>query len=196
MIHVPIFNKMSVQKLDAWGIIESFQYEHNHLHSYFFVLCPTAFKSKIFSTFLNNVRPEKSQDLIIEKYEVGMTKTLAIAGFKIGSFFGKMSFKDIGNKEILKNLITQGYPFLKIRNLVSGYFTTYEFNKFFTDSFLQIINKNLIRRIGQESLLKSYQLLCCFEKVFFHKKFFLVKIKQGKFLIKIFGIRIFKINLV
>ena len=192
----PIFEKMNERDLDFWGMAESFQYQHNHVHSYFFVLRPLAFKSKVFSDFINSITKEDSVNQVIEKYEIGLTRVMTKSGFKIGSFFGKMFFKDIGNKEILTRLITEGYPFLKIRNLVSGnYFTIYEFENFLSEPLLKVIRANIARRIGYKTLFNSYKILGGYSKHFFHKKLFLVRIKNGKLSIKIFGIQIFKINL-
>jgi hypothetical protein len=190
-----VFEDMSKKCLDFWGIAESFQYGHNHVHSYFFVVGSKAFKDKGFDGFLNNVKKENSIDDVIEKYEVGLTKALTERGFRVGSFFGQIFFKDISNQKILKRLISEGYPFLKIKILVLACFTADHFKDFVSDKNLKIINNNLVRRIGLDNLLRVNHIFNHFSRYLIHKKLFLIRLKYGKLFIKLFGIQILKIDL-
>jgi hypothetical protein len=191
-----VFLEMEKRSDDFWGIAESFQHGYNHLHSYFMVFRSQILQSKVFDEFLSEVKIEKSHKEIIVKYEVGLSKILVESGFKMGSLCGKTSVDDIGNKKGITFLISQkAYPFLKIKPFISGYVAPDQFIDLVEKKIFSMILNNLTRRIGASELIKSYSILKHHDRFFIHKKLFLLRFKNHYLILKLFCLKILKINL-
>ncbi len=76
-----MFRSMEQVECDFWGATDS-QGIAYHLQSYFLVFRKSVIGSEQFRHFWNGVAPQEDKDLIIKKYEVGLTQTLLGAGFK------------------------------------------------------------------------------------------------------------------
>ena len=92
-----MFNTMSPKKLDVWGLtinpegmsldngtIKS--QEFPHIQSYFVVFKPQVFKSEFFDNFITSVKKEENKELIIIKYEMGLTQLLIDNNFEYDAY--------------------------------------------------------------------------------------------------------------
>ncbi|MEI8024987.1 MAG: rhamnan synthesis F family protein [Pseudomonadota bacterium] len=79
------FRKIEGMKEDVIGLTDNYQRSH-HLQSYFLYFNRKSF-SQFMPNFLKSIKVMRDKDLIIEKYEVGLSKLLVGAGYKLGSVF-------------------------------------------------------------------------------------------------------------
>lgn len=101
-----MFNKMSPQQVDFWGItenpkgiiLENNEIKRNqplkHVQSFFVVFKPQIFNSEIFENFIQSIKHEESKDLIIINYEEGLTQLLTNNGFKYEVYCQNSKQKD------------------------------------------------------------------------------------------------------
>lgn len=153
-----IFKKMSENPCDFWGLTKNkyaFKIIKNrtkdcyipHIQSYFFVLKKKVFSSEVFENFINSVKREANKNLIIEKYEIGLTTRLESEGF-VSDFVIK-SFYKYNNPTIYKwrELYTQTeFPFVKcsLLRLQNILHTTVDgWRELFTAEQINMIEKNL-----------------------------------------------------
>lgn len=80
----PMFERMEARHLDFWGATDS-QEIHPHLQSFFVVLNWHVFQSPTFRAFMDSVTKQPNVHEVIKKYEIGLTKTLAKAGYSWGA---------------------------------------------------------------------------------------------------------------
>jgi len=70
------FAKAAAVKCDAWSVGYDYSGSHYYLQSYFFVLRKSAFTQNYVESFFRNITRQKSKDLIIKNYEMGLSKIL------------------------------------------------------------------------------------------------------------------------
>lgn len=80
-----LFAEMGKKSCDFWGITESREI-HPHLQSYFLVFRRRVVESDAFGRFWRGVRPLSRKKEVIQRYEVGLTRTLATEGFRGASY--------------------------------------------------------------------------------------------------------------
>ena len=80
----PMFERMDARHLDFWGATDSQEF-HPHLQSFFVVLSWSVFQSGTFRNFIQGVTKQPNVQQVIMKYEIGLTKTLAEAGYSWGA---------------------------------------------------------------------------------------------------------------
>jgi glycosyltransferase involved in cell wall biosynthesis/lipopolysaccharide biosynthesis protein len=80
----PMFERMDARHLDFWGATDSREF-HLHLQSFFVVLNWHVFQSPTFRNFIQGVTKQPNVQQVIMKYQVGLTKTLAGAGYSWGA---------------------------------------------------------------------------------------------------------------
>lgn len=80
-----IIDKMENKKCDFWGITEGFKI-HRHLQSYFVVYKKRVFDSSSFKDFWKNMKVLGDKDLIVERYEIGLSKLLLENGLQMATF--------------------------------------------------------------------------------------------------------------
>lgn len=80
----PMFERMEARHLDFWGATDSREF-HPHLQSFFVVLNWHVFQSQAFRTFVGGITKQPNVQQVIMKYEIGLTKTLAGAGYSWGA---------------------------------------------------------------------------------------------------------------
>lgn len=97
-----VFDKMQSIDSDFLGITDSFEINY-HLMSYFLMFKETVTKSKIFSSFWENVLflPNELKSKIILDYEIGLSQLLINHGFKAKAY---CDYKSIKNNRIDGNL--------------------------------------------------------------------------------------------
>ncbi|MBO4626180.1 MAG: DUF616 domain-containing protein [Alphaproteobacteria bacterium] len=99
------------------GAIENTQWEH-HLQSYFIGLSPEIFMTKWFAGFLDSIRPEEKNALVLH-YEAGLSKLALDNGFSFGAYTSRLpnarSFdcKDRFIPLLKKNIITKDKKWAK-----------------------------------------------------------------------------------
>lgn len=80
----PMFERMDARHLDFWGATDSQEF-HPHLQSFFVVLNWHVFQSPTFRSFMGGITKQPNVHEVIKKYEIGLTKTLAGAGYNWGA---------------------------------------------------------------------------------------------------------------
>lgn len=80
----PMFEHMETRHLDFWGATDSQEF-HPHLQSFFVVLGWHVFNSPVFRNFIEGITKQPNVQQVIMKYEIGLTKTLAGAGYSWGA---------------------------------------------------------------------------------------------------------------
>jgi rhamnosyltransferase len=125
-----IFNEMEKKEADFWGITNNVEHIDrstwprkkipSHLQSYFMCFPKKTFKKKIFQNFFKQIRDEKNVAAVIEKYEIGLSKTFKEAGMRYESYvnindrFGRFKFQLAFLAPDL--LLQAGSPFIKIKS--------------------------------------------------------------------------------
>ncbi|ACM04349.1 rhamnan synthesis F family protein [Cereibacter sphaeroides] len=119
----PMFAEMEAKGLDVWGATDSREIDY-HLQSYFVVLTRKAFSSEAFRTFISRVEKQPNVQEVIRKYEIGMSQTLAKAGFRSGAMISNKLVGVHENDPTARNLtlfplytLNRGLPLLKVKAL-------------------------------------------------------------------------------
>ena len=81
-----VFAAMAPRAVDFWGLTRSDRVEP-HLQSFFVVFRPWVVESEAFTGFWSRMIPLSDRRQVILQYEVGLTTTLAGAGFSWASFY-------------------------------------------------------------------------------------------------------------
>lgn len=119
----PMFERMDARHLDFWGATDSKQI-YPHLQSFFVVLSWHVFQSATFRNFIQSITKQPDVQQVIMKYEIGLTKTLAGAGYKWGAMVENRlegahpddpSYKNISAYP--KLAIEMGLPLVKVKAL-------------------------------------------------------------------------------
>lgn len=118
-----IFKVMQRRRLDFWGLTQNSQFS-DHLQSYFLVFGKAVFQSAVFREFIIGVTKEKSVQMVINKYEVNLTKTLSENGFLWGSFVDTNDEFVLKKTKINSNLtvfpsflVKEGGELIKVKSL-------------------------------------------------------------------------------
>ena len=182
-----VFNIINHSNWDYCGILDSMQISY-HPQSYFIIINKKAILP-VASYFSRNGLKTEFND-VINTYEVGITKYLLENNFKIGSVFNNDKCDKNLNPSYygIKELIKQGFPFIKkkiifgnyrngeIRNLSS---TGFDFRP---NSYLRIIKvtnpENLI--IDLSILKKDFSLYNNWLKLFFQAIYWRIYYKSKK----------------
>jgi lipopolysaccharide biosynthesis protein len=114
----PIFEKMSGQESDFWGMTQSHQVAR-HVQSYFVVFKRKAISHPAFVEFWHSVRATKNKWKLIKAYEVRMTAQLSAQGLNAGSLVEFAGEDEPKNPTLnyWRQTIEQGCPFLKVQLL-------------------------------------------------------------------------------
>ncbi len=80
----PMFDQMEARHLDFWGATDSHQFNY-HLQSYWMVLSRNVFSSDAFKQFIEGIKEQENVQMVIQEYELGLTKKLIEAEFKAGA---------------------------------------------------------------------------------------------------------------
>ena len=109
--------------VDFWGLVSNHSINY-HIQSYFWVVRPKVFRSKVFSNFLKNIKKEVSARDVILKYETKFTEKLQKANFICKALFEQSI--DEYPSSICQNLtrfpiwlLKQRCPLVKVKALQS-----------------------------------------------------------------------------
>lgn len=81
-----IFETMSHDECDFWGLTRSFKYS-SHLQSFFICFKKTVVRSEMFDAFWGELHPVVEKRKLIQKYEVGLSHFLRKNNFKMNHYF-------------------------------------------------------------------------------------------------------------
>jgi lipopolysaccharide biosynthesis protein len=126
-----------------------------HVQSYFMVLSRRLFSSDAFGSFLEGVEPLRDKREVVHRYELGLSRIVLEAGFRIGSHVGeRVRFADThGIFTRWKELLFEGgSPFLKVQAI-----TLYnaDFSCLHGLYPTSLIRRNLLRRLGWKGYLRA-----------------------------------------
>ena len=117
----PMFTTMDSRNHDFWGVTDSHQYSY-HLQSYFLVFSKTIVDSPVFKKFFQDIKKQDNVHEVIQKYELGLTKTLINSGFKAGAMIENNLHNIHVNDTTYSNspifpiyTIERGSPLLKVK---------------------------------------------------------------------------------
>jgi len=128
-----IFGKMINCQCDFWGITESHLINY-HLQSYFIVFKKNVINSKIFTSFWKSIEVIEDKEMLIQKYEVGLTQMLMNHNF------------------VPKSLVDSNIP---IKNIYKSYLRDISQKRF---KILRIIKFILTLRIFVRKIKKKYNI--------------------------------------
>lgn len=168
-----MFNKMREKNCDFWGATKNYctedKKDKEHVQSYFLAFRPQVFNSQIFDDFISSIQKEENKNLIIEKYEIGLSVYLKNNGFT-SDCYSQLSKKFIGAeiKGYRKLILKDKVPFIK-RSIAQKKFincayplclkkliqkeTTYNYN---------LIKQDLMCNMQSNSKIK--ELLCIYKE--------------------------------
>ncbi len=118
-----MFSEIEKSGADFWGntqnrITTGKKQKNEHIQSYFLVFREKVFNSKAFDDFMSNIKKENSKQDVIDKYEIGLSKSLQEAGFKYDAYCNLSKIKNDAQLRIYASIIKKDHsPFLK-RGLV------------------------------------------------------------------------------
>jgi hypothetical protein len=81
-----VLGSVDPRDVDFWGITESAEIAP-HLQSWFVVFERPVLRSGILHGFWRAMRPESDRYWVIRRYEIGMSRLLLTAGFRMGSYY-------------------------------------------------------------------------------------------------------------
>lgn len=125
-----ILEKGKKTKTDMWGILSDFKGES--VCSFFLVLQPSVFRTEWFLRFMKNVKAERCKDLIVLKYEAGLSALVKQHGGKLGTLLDIEQLKNTKRTDVIKDLKRRQIPFKKF-NFVpkKANWGVYDDNNFF-----------------------------------------------------------------
>lgn len=144
-----VFEEMSKRACDVWGMTLSNYTGLEHIQSYFILLKNKVFTSKPFKEFINNVKIELSSYCVIEKYEMGLTKTIKKSGFVYDSFVPACA--DALHNPIMYPLeqMKNALPLVKMK-AITGYYNKINVQELLL--FVQRANPELAKIIAQQQV--------------------------------------------
>lgn len=136
-----MFNKMSTNQCDAWGVTYGIGYA-NYLQSYFLVFRKKVIESSLFVNFFKKITTQKNKYDYITKYEVGLSSMLIKNNFvldwycKVDKSTVKKNTLKLLIKKVFKNIKEVFIPgpfgrpnlLLKIKSILSQYANPSLFN--------------------------------------------------------------------
>jgi lipopolysaccharide biosynthesis protein len=115
-----VLAEMSVSGADVWGVALSRQFEP-HIQSFFVCFEAPVVRSPLLRAFWNAVTPVANRWLVVNRYELGLSRLMRTAGFTLGSYFDlKTGSQPVeGNPMILHwdRALDGALPFVKVEVL-------------------------------------------------------------------------------
>lgn len=82
----PIISTMSERPVEVWGMTKTWRHAE-HIQSYFLYFSKPALHSQAFRQFWSDFRPAPDRTAAIMHQEVGLSRRMREAGFRLGSYF-------------------------------------------------------------------------------------------------------------
>lgn len=89
-----VLGEMRARGANYWGLTDSFDFYH-HLQSYFFVFSGDALRSHAFEDFWQSMEILDDKEEIIRRYEVGLSRSMAAAGFQFEALARSRKFSNL-----------------------------------------------------------------------------------------------------
>lgn len=162
---LPIFNWSKTLQTDFWGVIDSNQkpwfstHQNNyHIQSHFIVFnqkavlkLPVFFDKINIQDILNEKDPIKVRQIVIDKWEIGLSQFLIKQGLSCASFIDSYSYSQLYRSgkqtnvvlKLYSELIRSGFPLIKMKVITKGKLK----DIFRSESYW----KNLIRQYGNQN---------------------------------------------
>jgi len=125
-----IFYEMEKREVDFWGLTNNEKHIDRstwqrkvipkHLQSYFICFPKKTFRKKVFQRFFESIEDMENVNTVVEKYEIGLSKTLENAGLHYESYvntddrFGRFKFQVAFLAPDL--LLNAGSPLVKVKS--------------------------------------------------------------------------------
>jgi Rhamnan synthesis protein F len=100
-----MLQRMDFAQADAWGCTETWQSRY-HLQSYFLAFSPGVLASLAWRRFWSGVRSTPSKNLVIQRYEIGLSQALIRAGFAVRALWPYVALTE----DVDLPLITEEQP--------------------------------------------------------------------------------------
>lgn len=106
----PAFDDRRTAAADLWGMVLSDQATGRdrprvpHLQSWFVGMRRSLIESDWFDTFWSTVAPAPSKRDVVERYEIGMSRSAAEAGFRIAALYDATTAPRVGLREVLPHV--------------------------------------------------------------------------------------------
>ncbi len=148
-----LFEDMQNNKCDFWGITDNTDMSY-HLQSYFLVFKKNVIQSDTFKTFWEQVKVLKNKDNIIEKYEIGLTKSLLGSGFLSAVYVNfkvtntqtlQVFLKKLTPAKIINKVIAIGYGKDKLKRIGKINATHYFWKELLLSERIPFIKIELLR---------------------------------------------------
>ncbi len=145
----PLLENLESNGADLTGMTEySDKYTPTHIQSWFVGLSNKIIATDLFDTFMSDIIKEKNKAHIITKYEVGMSRRLLRAGFKMFA----LMYNSIDSVHIVYDMpvmaMNMGIPFVKKRAIsnMEGIYNLYPHvdNVSFVDDIVSNMKRNNI----------------------------------------------------
>jgi Rhamnan synthesis protein F len=143
-----VFETMEDSSCDFWGITKCYRHA-THIQSYFVCYRHQVIQSEAFRRFWDNISMIEDKLELIEKYEVGLSKSLLDAGFRMSTFLrlsASQYLRAIPRTMAFK-LKTEGNlnPYKFLRNLVTANPTFFCYPEML-ENRVPVIKASLIRK--------------------------------------------------
>lgn len=106
----PAFKDRRTAAADLWGMVLSDQATGRdrpripHLQSWFIGMRRPLLESDWFDAFWSSVAPVSSKREVVERYEIGLSRSAAEAGFRIAAIYDATAAPRVGLREVLPHL--------------------------------------------------------------------------------------------
>lgn len=181
----------------TWGTAPKF---HIHIQSFFLVFKKRVFSSEVFSTFMISIKAEEYKMDVVEKYEVGLSKTLITAGFNCRALLETTKLHSNPSIGSPFKLIEEGFPFLKVallRENPLGLARLYRYQTHTLPPLKELIQKNLERTAPNYQARMHYRFTPG-KFNFIHPKLIRIKLRNkaphGILIVDFLGIQILKLK--
>ena len=119
----PVLKRMQARPDQAWGLTASHQLTP-HLQSYFVLLGKSVLEHSLVQQFFQSIEAQTSRHAVIERYELGLSRTLLAAGSALNAWVEPQQLRDPSTGEPAGNptafplsLVELGAPVVKARAL-------------------------------------------------------------------------------
>jgi hypothetical protein len=82
----PVIAQMTERPVEAWGLTKTWRHAE-HIQSYFVFFTRPVLRSQAFERFWSDFRPARDRTAAIMQQEIGLSRALRSAGFRLGSYF-------------------------------------------------------------------------------------------------------------
>lgn len=148
------------KRFDVWGMTDSLEIDY-HLQSYFLYFNKSVIYSNAWTSFWQNVDVALTKQEVIDKYEIGLTKALLSAKFRLGAYanIDNVSKSSEHQSRLVNNIVAfwkiliqqYEFPFLKREVIIR-----WDINKVYWQRGLYLNMSGWRKVVGQTNYPVSY----------------------------------------